>query len=105
MPNDAKMGLIVGVVVVIAIAVLFFRGDAPAGLPLAGEAAAASVSVPKAGAARPSQSLSHPVRAKPTLQTEAKSEAVSLTGQQAGSTPPALPDAKQGPLLEDDGTP
>jgi hypothetical protein len=99
------MGLIVGVVVVIAIAVLFFRNDAPAGLPLAGEAAAASVSVPKAGAARPSQSLSRPVRAKPTIQTEPRSEAVSLTGQQAGGTPPSTTDAKQGPLLEEDGTP
>jgi nucleoid-associated protein YgaU len=33
MPNDAKLGLVVGVALVIAVAVLFFRREAPAGGP------------------------------------------------------------------------
>jgi hypothetical protein len=31
MPNDAKLGLVVGVGLVIAVAVIFFRKEAPAG--------------------------------------------------------------------------
>ena len=42
MPNDAKLGLVVGVGLVIAVAVLFFRKEAPAGAP-AGEAAPAGI--------------------------------------------------------------
>jgi hypothetical protein len=38
MPNDAKLGLVVGVVLVIAIAVVFFRREAPpANAPVVGE--------------------------------------------------------------------
>ncbi|HZY86956.1 MAG TPA: LysM domain-containing protein [Gemmataceae bacterium] len=33
MPNDAKLGLVVGVALVIAVAVVFFRREAPAGGP------------------------------------------------------------------------
>src|SRR5689334_1209459 len=33
MPNDAKLGLVVGVALVIAVAVVFFRREAPAGAP------------------------------------------------------------------------
>lgn len=33
MPNDAKLGLVVGVGLLMAVAVLFFRRDAPAGPP------------------------------------------------------------------------
>ena len=33
MPNDAKLGLVVGVGLVIAVAVLFFRKEAPDGAP------------------------------------------------------------------------
>jgi nucleoid-associated protein YgaU len=35
MPNDAKLGLVVGVGLVIAVAVVFFRKEAPAGHPAA----------------------------------------------------------------------
>ncbi len=42
MPNDAKLGLVVGVGLVIAVAVLFFRKETPAGGP-AGEAAPAGI--------------------------------------------------------------
>jgi hypothetical protein len=40
MPNDAKLGLVVGVGVVIAVAVLFFRQEQPAtAKPVAGKTA------------------------------------------------------------------
>ena len=42
MPNDAKLGLVVGVGLVIAVAVLFFHKEPPAGAP-AGEAAPAGI--------------------------------------------------------------
>src|SRR5438309_782901 len=42
MPNDAKLGLVVGVGLVIAVAVLFFRKEAPPDAP-AGEAAPAGI--------------------------------------------------------------
>ena len=42
MPNDAKLGLVVGVGLVIAVAVLFFRKEPPAASP-AGEAAPAGI--------------------------------------------------------------
>ncbi|HVS36241.1 MAG TPA: hypothetical protein VMS17_11790 [Gemmataceae bacterium] len=42
MPNDAKLGLVVGVGVVIAAAVLFFHKDAPTASP-AGDAAPAGI--------------------------------------------------------------
>jgi nucleoid-associated protein YgaU len=35
MPNDAKLGLVAGVVLVIVVAVVFFRKEAPAGQPAA----------------------------------------------------------------------
>jgi hypothetical protein len=37
MPNDAKLGLVVGVALVIAVAVLFYRKDATPGPPAPGE--------------------------------------------------------------------
>jgi len=43
MPNDAKFGLIVGVAVVIAIAVVFFRKEPGPSEPGAGKATAAAV--------------------------------------------------------------
>jgi nucleoid-associated protein YgaU len=46
MPNDAKLGLVVGVGVVIAVAIAFFRKDAPAADP----SAATNVQAVSAGA-------------------------------------------------------
>ena len=43
MPNDAKLGLVVGVGLVIAVAVLFFRKDTPYGTPNGDPAPAAIV--------------------------------------------------------------
>ena len=67
MPNDAKMGLAVGVVVVIAIAVVFFRKEP--GLPFAGEAAAAVVGTPKPARPTPIQALNSTVEGKPVSKT------------------------------------
>lgn len=49
MPNDAKLGLVVGVVVVLSVAVTFFRKPPPQGQapePVAAAVTAASVSRP-----------------------------------------------------------
>jgi hypothetical protein len=52
MPNDAKLGLIVGVGLVIAVAVVFFRKDGEPGNPPGTDAAAASaMPVPSPGGA------------------------------------------------------
>jgi hypothetical protein len=61
MPNDAKLGLVVGVAVVIAISVVFFRKAPGLSGPRGAEPAAAAVganSVP----ASPTHSLSHPFK-------------------------------------------
>ncbi len=61
MPNDAKFGLIVGVTVVIAISVVFFRKEPGHSPPRAREAAAAAVGTNNVPAA-PTHSLSRPVQ-------------------------------------------
>jgi hypothetical protein len=43
MPNDAKLGLIAGVTIVIVVAVVFFRKEPSASVPRAAEAAAVAV--------------------------------------------------------------
>jgi nucleoid-associated protein YgaU len=75
MPNDAKLGLVVGVALVIAVAVLFFRKEAPAE-GSAGEAAPAGIVRPIPPAPLPGG----PVRtasAHPTAETK---EAPSTEG-------------------------
>src|SRR5438876_6787172 len=65
MPNDAKLGLIVGVGVVILVAVVFFRKDAGSGQP--GDPVPASMGG-KPGAAP--RDLYRPVRASTSAQTK-----------------------------------
>jgi hypothetical protein len=69
MPNDAKLGLIVGVGIVLAVAVVFFRkeGDASS---LEGETAAAAVGTAKTGTGSPPSASSRSIKAKPTGQME-----------------------------------
>ncbi len=76
MPNDAKLGLVVGVVVVVTIAVVFFRKDATTSPPLAQEAAAASVRTPKTVPVSPANSLNRAIRAEPTAQSETRHHVV-----------------------------
>ena len=63
MSNDARLGLMVGVGIVIAIALIFFRRDA--GLPLTAEATAA-VGVSKPAPLKPSAGSQRGVKAKAT---------------------------------------
>ncbi len=69
MPNDAKMGLVVGLVVVIAIAVIFFRKDSGVAAPYTSEPAAAAVGAPKALPSVPVHALSRPVEGKSVAAT------------------------------------
>jgi 5'-nucleotidase len=68
MPNDAKLGLIVGVGLVIAIAVVFFRKDAPAAPAPAAAVTPKTPQAPrnevKAAPAQPA-SVSRPAPAEP----------------------------------------
>jgi hypothetical protein len=78
MPNDAKLGLVVGVGVVLAIAVVFFRKENGDALPISGETAA-SVAAPSA--APPAAPAARPVKGRATSQ-------VQNVGEPAGNTDP-----------------
>lgn len=66
MPNDAKLGLVVGVGLVIAVAVVFFRRDLATVTPSADRAAAAvSRPVPSPKAELPPQSPAPPAHGLP----------------------------------------
>ena len=69
MPNDAKLGLVVGVGLVVAVAVVFFRKDSLAALPPKEEKAI--IAVPAAQPARPSAARQQyrPVPAKKAVRT------------------------------------
>jgi hypothetical protein len=67
MPNDAKFGLIIGVTVVIAISVVFFRREPGRLPPRAGQAAAAAVGSSNVPAA-PTHSMNRPVQAETAAQ-------------------------------------
>jgi nucleoid-associated protein YgaU len=70
MPNDAKLGMIVGVGVVLTVAIVFYRKDASANLPLTGEAAAATAVAPLPTPAGTPRGSFRPVRAKTAIQNE-----------------------------------
>jgi phage tail protein X len=75
MQNDAKLGLVVGVVVVITIAVVFFRKDSAVSAPFSGEAAAAAVGAPKSIPSVPVHALNRPVEGKTVAATTETSAA------------------------------
>jgi nucleoid-associated protein YgaU len=68
MPNDAKLGLVVGVGLVIAVAVLFYRKDGPVG-SLAGEPAPAGIVQPIPPSPLPSGPIRTASAARPTGRT------------------------------------
>jgi hypothetical protein len=68
MPNDAKIGLVVGVGVVIAVAVVFFRKEAT--LPPTGGEATAAVGAAQPAPPKPPAVLNRPVKARSTAQIE-----------------------------------
>jgi hypothetical protein len=69
MPNDAKLGLVVGVGVVIAVAFVFFRKEAGASVQLPNGATAAAVNSPKDAAADAGRGSGQPVKAESSGQT------------------------------------
>jgi nucleoid-associated protein YgaU len=71
MPNDAKLGMIVGVGLVIAIAVVFFRKEGP--FSPGGPEQASATAVNPAGGPPPSnyRGVSRSVKAKTAIRTEA----------------------------------
>src|SRR5947209_5865130 len=76
MPNDAKLGLVVGVGLVIAVAVVFSRKD-----PEAATSQTAAVAAPAASVADPcppvaSRGQSRPTQAKVAARTEPVSQAI-----------------------------
>jgi hypothetical protein len=77
MPNDAKLGLIAGVALVIAVAVVYFHNDLAAG-KTRGDAAAATVVSPTAAPPAPGQGVSRPVRGK-TMTGTAQGETAATT--------------------------
>lgn len=101
MPNDAKLGMFLGVAVVIAIAVVYFRKEGSAALPLAGEATAA-VHAPQAPPP-PSQRLTRPVKARPTRQVDGTAEPGSEAAprREAGQPRPEPTPTAPAPADED----
>jgi nucleoid-associated protein YgaU len=71
MPNDAKLGLVLGVGIVIAVAAVFFRKEAAASLPAPARGTAAAVSSAKEEADN-SRTSGRPVNAKRSAQSGAK---------------------------------
>ncbi len=96
MPNDAKFGLVVGVGLVIAVAVLFFHKDAgPADI---GDASANA----KPGAAtRPPAHAPRrpPVKGKPSSQTKNAEETDSAANGPEGSEGASAADRDSAPVL------
>jgi hypothetical protein len=79
MPNDAKLGLVAGVALVIAVAVIYFHNDLTTGKTPA-DAAAATVVSPTAAPPAPQQSASRTVKGK-TLAGAAQGETAATTAQ------------------------
>ena len=91
MPNDAKLGLVIGVALVIAVAVLFYRKEpqAPPGTAQVQSSEDAAAVVRPAEA--PPGAPHGPYRPAPAKTT------------QNGTTTPAGPPVRQQPLTEDEG--
>lgn len=77
MPNDAKLGLVVGVGLVIAVAVIFFRKEPGVAASLPPAVTATRSAVPIAGAPH---ALQRPTRAKPTAYAEESAPATANSG-------------------------
>jgi hypothetical protein len=91
MPNDAKLGLVVGVGIVIAVAVVFFRKEAGAALPPTTNGPAASVGSAKepandrnagrpTNAKRPGSAQGRVSQAIPAVRRHTVKEGDTLTG-------------------------
>ena len=70
MPNDAKLGLVVGVGLVLTVAVIFFRKDLITRKPNADPAAASTIGPVKAPPAASPRGLARPARARPASRVD-----------------------------------
>jgi hypothetical protein len=89
-PNDAKLGMVVGLGLVLAVAVFLVRKDVPPGLATA-ETARTTVSSPAAAHARPMQQVSGTPAPRPARRSDAEEredEAPGVTVS-APKNPPA----------------
>jgi len=85
MPNDAKLGLVVGLGLVIAVAVVYFRNDS---LRKREESPAASAVKPASATRQPPpRGQARSTRARPAVQDDAPPQA--LTDLQEAGTPDA----------------
>lgn len=83
MPNDAKLGLVIGLGLVIVVAVIYFRNDSTRAL----EESPAATAVKPASATRqpPPRGQVRATKARPAVQTES-SEASQPESQENGDT-------------------
>jgi hypothetical protein len=88
MPNDAKLGLVAGVALVIAVAVVYFHNDLSAG-KTPGDAAAATVVSPTAAPPAPGQGASRPVKGK-TMTGQADTAATTAQMQKTSEEKASL---------------
>jgi hypothetical protein len=82
-PNDAKLGLVAGVAIVLLVAVVFYRDEAGVALPLStGNGVAANqTGTPIPSSVNPVDQ--QPARAKPTVQIQAIEGATGASKQPA----------------------
>jgi hypothetical protein len=95
MPNDAKLGLICGVGVVVVVSFVFFRNEG-SGARLEGQASAAAFGAPKAVPAAASSNLNRSVKTKSPASSEGGASALASNDPQKqnwSSTPASDSDA------------
>lgn len=97
MPNDAKLGMVVGVAVVLTVAVVFFRKDRVHSPTVESGAKAASVGTATNGLS--SAPAARPVQGKTTAQEKA-SDGTSSTGEGADTAKAAPPERM--PVTDED---
>jgi hypothetical protein len=87
-PNDAKLGLVAGVAIVLVVALVFYRDEAGVGVPLStGSVAANQTSKPLASSENPADQ--HSLSTRPTVQIQAIDKAAGAA-KQPGPVPDDL---------------
>jgi hypothetical protein len=91
MQNDAKVGLVVGLAVVIAISAVFYRKDGAPGSPLTDEVKAASLPSRKTGSEAPVSNPAQPVKARPAARNKKEPDGFMLPDNPAEEDAEGLP--------------